>query len=363
MHLPPPHLMWRATPPPYKGKKLKFILMKTSPFYKNINKKIQCTLCERRCKLSNREQGTCKVRFNKNGKLYTLTYGRLSAIESRPIEIKPFYHYWPGSTSLTIATYSCNFSCPWCQNYHLSRSLPKGAPYTPPRAIVEKALINHDEGLCLSFQEPTLLTEYAIDLFKIGRKHKLYACYVSNGYMTIEALEALIDAGLTGLNIDIKGGKDVYKEYCGGINVYKILRNVKKALKEGVHVEIVNLVVTGVNENDIDWVIKNHLKFAGEDTPLHFTRYYPRYKFTNPATRIGLLEEAVKKAQREGIKHVYIGNVPGHRFEHTYCPECGKLLIRRFSYRILDYGIEDGKCPECGQKIKIYGRYISRDVL
>ncbi|HIH62501.1 MAG TPA: AmmeMemoRadiSam system radical SAM enzyme [Methanobacteriales archaeon] len=333
--------------------------MKTSPFYKNINEKIQCTLCERRCKLSNKEYGTCNVRFNKNGKLYTLTYGRLSAIESRPIEIKPFYHYWPGSTSLTIATYSCNFSCPWCQNYHISRSLPSG-PYTPPEAVIKKALINHDKGLCISFQEPTLLTEYAIDLFQLGRKHDLYACYVSNGYMTLEALMALVEAGLTGLNIDIKGGEEVYEKYCGGVDVYKVWRNVKKALENGVHVEIINLVITGVNEDDIDWVIENHLKFAGEDTPLHFTRYYPAYKFTNPPTSIEVLEEAVQKAQKAGINYVYIGNVPGHKFEHTYCPRCKSLLIKRSSYRIIDYRIRDNRCPECGKKIKMYPEHVIR---
>ncbi|BDH79647.1 MAG TPA: radical SAM protein [Methanothermobacter sp.] len=335
--------------------------MKTSPFYKNINEKIQCTLCERRCKLSNGEQGICRVRFNKNGKLYTLTYGRLSAMESRPIEIKPFYHYWPGSTSLTIATYSCNFSCPWCQNYQLSRNLPLGVPYTPPEAVIERTLKNLDNGLCLSFQEPTLLTEYAIDLFKLGREYGLYGCYVSNGYMTKEALYALIEAGLTGLNIDIKGGEATYKRYCDGIDVYKIWRNIKIALDSGVHVEVVNLVVTGVNEDDVDWIIENHLKFAGEDTPLHFTRYYPRYKFTNPATSIEILEKFVEKAKREGVKYVYIGNVPGHKYENTYCPGCGRLLIRRFSYRILDYGIEDSKCPWCKEKIRIYGSYIPKD--
>lgn len=238
-----------------------------------------------------------------------------------------------------------------------------GVPYTPPEAVIGKALENRDNGLCLSFQEPTLLTEYAIDLFKLGREHKLYGCYVSNGYMTKEALHALIEAGLTGLNIDIKGGEATYKEYCDKINVYKIWRNIKVALDSGVHVEVINLVVTGVNEDEIDWVIENHLKFAGEDAPLHFTRYYPRYKFTNPATSIGVLEESVEKARSEGVKYVYIGNVPGHRYENTYCPGCGKLLIRRFSYRILDYKIEGGKCPWCGQKIKIYGRYIPKDAI
>lgn len=339
------------------------MIKRRSQFYRSVGDgKVQCVLCERRCVIPPGSFGFCKARFNENGELYTLTYGNVSAVESRPIEIKPFYHYWPGSTSLTFSTWSCNFTCPWCQNYHLSRRYPSiEDSYTPPEILIKRALRSGDEGLCVSFQEPTLMTEFAIDVFKLGLKHGLYACYVSNGYITKEALNALIESGLTGFKVDVKGGPEVYEKYCGGLDVWRVWDNVRYALSKGVHVEIVNLVVTGVNEGDIDWIIENHLKYAGSETPLHFTRYYPAYKFYNPPTKVEVLEEAVKKALRSGVHYVYIGNVPAHMYEHTYCPNCREPVIKRHSYEVISYKLsEDNRCPKCGYRVKIVGKYIRK---
>ncbi|MEM3797922.1 MAG: radical SAM protein, partial [Candidatus Bathyarchaeia archaeon] len=234
-------------------------------FYERLSgDKVRCSLCERRCEISNGLSGFCKTRVNVNGELYTLVYGDISAVESRPIEIKPFFHYWPGSTALTFSTWSCNLNCMWCQNFHLSKQEPKPqkAAFHTPENIVKLALYNGDIGLCASFQEPTLLTEWTIELFKIGKEKGLkYCCYVSNGYMTLEVLKALHEAGLDGLKIDMKGDKEVYAKYCGGADVEKIWRNAREAKKMGLHVEIVNLVVRGVNddENALRWVIERHL--------------------------------------------------------------------------------------------------------
>ncbi|UCH02883.1 MAG: radical SAM protein, partial [Candidatus Bathyarchaeota archaeon] len=159
---------------------------------------VRCALCERRCIISAGQRGFCKTRLHVNNKLYTLVYGNLSAVESRPIEIKPFFHYWPGSTALTLSTWSCNFNCIWCQNHRLSKIKPnpETSRYYLLEKIVEQAIRGRNNGLCVSFQEPTLLTDWTIELFKRGRSKGLYCCFVYNGYMTLEALKLLKDAGM-----------------------------------------------------------------------------------------------------------------------------------------------------------------------
>jgi pyruvate formate lyase activating enzyme len=250
------------------------------------------------------QKGYCKTRQNVGGSLYTLVYGDLSALESRPIEIKPFFHYWPGSTALTFSTWSCNFDCPWCQNHHLSRTPPgESVRSHGPEEILAIAERNGDQGLCASFQEPTLGTEFALDLFPLGRSRELYACYVSNGYMTPEALTLLAKSGLDGLKIDLKGPPEVYRTQCGDIHVDRILRNARAARKLGIHVEIVNLVITGVNDDQpsIEWVVDQHMQFLGQDVPLHFTRYHPAHRSGMPPTPIAVLEDAVRRAERKGV--------------------------------------------------------------
>ena len=335
-------------------------------FYEKLKDgKVKCSLCERRCEIPQGSKGFCKTRMNIDGKLYTLVYGDISAIESRPIEIKPFFHYWPGSTALTFSTWSCNLNCVWCQNFHLSKIGPEPtrAIYYPPEKVVELAIHNGDTGLCGSFQEPTLLSEWAISLFKLGKAQGIrYCCYVSNGYMTLEVLKALHGAGMDGLKIDIKGNNETYEKHCGGADVEKIWRNVCEARKLGLHVEIVNLVVRDVNDDEetLRWVIETHLKEAGPETPLHFTRYFPAYKFNNPPTKVETLEKAHEIAKKAGVLYPYIGNVSGHKYESTYCPDCEEKLVRRHGYHILKYAItEDKKCPKCGTHIPITGEHIT----
>jgi len=336
-------------------------------FYEKLRDgRVKCGLCERRCEISEGLKGFCKTRVNVGGKLYTLVYGDVSAIESRPIEIKPFFHYWPGSTALTFSTWSCNFDCVWCQNFHLSKVTPKPAKaiYYSLERVVNLALESGDVGLCASFQEPTLLTEWAIQLFKLGKEKGIkYCCYVSNGYMTLEALKALCEAGMDGLKIDVKGPSETYAKYCGGADVEKVWRNAKEAKKLGLHVEVVNLVVSDVNDDEeaLRWVIEKHLDAVGPETPLHFTRYFPAYRFSNPPTKVEVLEKAYETAKKAGVLYPYIGNVSGHKYENTYCSNCGEKLVKRYGYYILKYAItEDKKCPKCGIRIPIIGQYFGK---
>jgi pyruvate formate lyase activating enzyme len=336
-------------------------------FYEKLSDgKVRCILCERRCEISPGSRGFCKTRENWNGRLYTLVYGDIAAIESRPIEIKPFFHYWPGSTALTFCTYSCNLDCVWCQNFHLSKSQPQPAKvkYYAPENIVEMALQGGDAGLCASFQEPTLLTEWAIDLFRLGKEKGIkYCCYVSNGYVTLEALKVLVNAGLDGFKIDIKGDDETYAKFCGGGDAEKVWKKATDAKQLGLHVEVVNLVVTGLNDDEqaLRWIVEKHLKHVGNETPLHFTRYFPAYKFKNPPTKVETLEKACEMAKKTGVLYPYVGNVSGHKYENTYCPNCGERLIKRYGPYTLQYRItEDKRCPRCGTQIPIVGHYMGK---
>ncbi len=292
--------------------------------------------------------------------LLTLTYGNLSALESRPIEVKPFYHYWPGSRALTFSTWSCNLACAWCQNHHLSRRAPptSGVARSQPEELVEMALDGGDRGLCASFQEPTLLYEYCLDLFPMAKKRGLYCCFVSNGYMSAEALEGLARAGLDGLKIDIKGSEEVYRSYCGGADSSVPWRRAEEARRLGLHVEVVNLLVTDLNdgEDDVRGVVEEHLRRLGPDAPLHFTRYHPAHGFRRPPTPPSRVERARELAFKAGVRFPYVGNLPGHRWESTWCPSCGRLLILRDGPRVMEYFVSSGKrCPRCSDRVPITG--------
>lgn len=328
---------------------------------------VRCRLCERLCALRPGELGECRARVNLSGKLFTLAYGNLSAIESRPIEIKPFFHYWPGSTALTFSTWSCNLDCVWCQNYSLSKTPPNAfnSRYYSPDEIVEMALKSGDEGLCASFQEPTLLTEWAARAFQLAHYRGLYACFVSNGYMTLEALHLLAEHGLDAIKIDMKGDAEVYRRYCGGVRGDGVVwRNAREAKRLGLHVEIVNLVVTDVNDDEASLrsLVRRHVKEVGVETPLHFTRYHPAYGYRKPPTKIATLELAYRIARAEGILFPYLGNVTGHPYENTYCPQCQHLLVRRYGCRLEDYRMsEDDRCSKCHFQIPITGKNVRKD--
>ncbi len=355
---------WGEPRKPVAPDVLKYETVKPSPLFESLGENVKCLVCERKCVIRPGHRGICGTRANIRGKLYTLNYGNLSALESRPIEIKPFFHFWPGSTAMTFSTWSCNLPCPWCQNWHLSKALPEPGreKYVPPERVVDYAVRVGDEGVCASFNEPLMEFEYTLDLFRKAKQRGLYTTYVSNGYMTLGALKMLIDAGLDGLKIDIKGDERVYREVLSA-SVEVPWRNAEAALKMGVHVEIVYLMVTGLSDSEevVEDVVERHLKHVGENTPLHILRYFPAYEYSEPPTPIDRIEWAWKYAQRQGIKYVYVGNVRGHPGEHTYCPRCGKPVIKRFGPYVVEYKLEsDHKCVYCGERIPIRGRYVRK---
>ncbi|MEM3712414.1 MAG: AmmeMemoRadiSam system radical SAM enzyme [Thermoproteota archaeon] len=317
-----------------------------------------CLTCERRCRIKEGSQGFCGTRVNVEGKLYTIVYGDISSISANPIEKKPFFHFHPGTLTLTVGTWSCNFTCPWCQNYEISKVQPdpRKANYISPEEFLSIAWSNGCSGTSISFNEPTLLLEYSLDLFPIAKSQGLYNTYVSNGYMTIQALEALAEAGLDAIKFDVKGDEEVYEKYCGGVKAEIVWRNARKARELGLHVEIVNLVIPRLNDDDecLKQSIEKHLKELGPDVPIHFTRYHPEYKFNAPSTPVKTLERARELAWSMGVLFPYIGNVPGHKYENTWCPQCGELLIKRFGFMVVSNRITNSNtCPKCGFKIPV----------
>lgn len=332
-------------------------------FYEQLSdKRVRCGTCERRCLVRDGKLGFCKTRKNIDGRFYTLIYGDISSISVNQIEKKPFFHFWPGSRALTIGSWSCSFTCPWCQNWGISKvpPNPEKASYVSPEEFVDVAIGKDCEGTSVSFNEPTLLLEYSLDVFPLAHEKGLYNTYVSNGYMTLDALRALSDHRMSAIKFDVKGDEKAVRKYCGA-DVEVVWRNALEARRIGMHVEMVNLVIPGVNDrDDVFREIAVRTRELAAETPLHFTRFSPAHKsvefgLTSP-TSTRTLERARMIAIDEGLKYVYIGNVAGHPYENTYCPNCGELLIKRFVFSVLEYNLtRDKACPSCGEGIPVVG--------
>jgi pyruvate formate lyase activating enzyme len=328
--------------------------------------KVRCGICERRCVIADGKRGFCMTKTNLRGRLFALTYGDISSMSENPIEKKPFYHFWPGSVALTVGSYGCNFACPWCQNWELSRTSPNvsNANYVCPEKLVEMTKNSKCSGTSFSFNEPAVsLFEYSLDVMSLARKSGLYNTYVTNLYSTPEALSAIIENGCDAFCVNIKGNNKAVREYCGADTEF-VWRNLREVRKRGRHIEIVTLVIPGVNSEDctlrsIARRIKDDL---GSSVPWHCTKYLSAYKapsFNLPEeTPVKTLERARGIGIEEGLKYVYVGNVPGHKGENTYCPNCGQLLLERIGlatkYRRINK--DDNSCSDCHNLIEISGK-------
>ncbi len=320
---------------------------------------VRCLVCERRCLLGDGRRGSCGNYANLGGKLYHSGYGKLSHLESRPIEIKPLFHYWPGSTALTYSNYGCNFYCPWCQNNEISFSWPhERARQFLPSDLVNLAKLRGDAGLSASLNEPATNFDFVLDASELAVKQGLYSMVVTNGYFTPEALRELIEAGVDGWSIDVKGCPEMAsKRVLPHVNHELVFRNAKEVLNAGGHVEMVYLVVTGANTDCFDWILDRFLEYLSEDVPLHINRYFPANRWREPPTDLKLLLELRSRALKE-LNYVYVGNVWSPDLESTYCPRCGKLLIYRL-HRAVQFGLtregEHWKCPRCGWRVPMRG--------
>jgi pyruvate formate lyase activating enzyme len=320
-------------------------------------RKIRCLTCERRCEVPPGGVGWCQTRRHQDGELKTLIYGAVSCLSCNPIEKKPLYHFYPGTLALTSGSYSCNLNCPWCQNYHISKAAPGGGQYMAPDDFVLEALTRRCQGTSISFNEPTLSLEWSLAVFQRARERGLYNTYVTNGYMTPEALHLLVEAGLDAMNVDVKGDARAVKRYCG-IDVEKVWRNCRLAREAGLWLEITTLVIPGVNDGDevLQGIASRIVVELGADVPWHITRYYPAYRFAAPPTPLHTLERAWRFGKEAGLRFIYLGNVPGtaparHRLANTYCSHCEMLLIERWSFEVTGYHLERGHCPHCGQAL------------
>ncbi|MEM5801942.1 MAG: AmmeMemoRadiSam system radical SAM enzyme [Candidatus Aenigmatarchaeota archaeon] len=320
---------------------------------------VRCNLCARRCFILKGKRGVCLVRENINNKLYTLNYGKVVALNIDPIEKKPHYHFYPGSFSLSYACGGCNWRCLFCQNWEISKmgleNKISGNDYKPEE-IVETALKNNLKIITHTYTEPTIFLEFALDIMKYASQFHLKNTFVTNGYMSEEALR-LIRKYLDAAVVDFKASGDLefHKKISLVPDVEPIFENLKLMKKFGIHIEISDLIVPKMGDNleTFRKLVKWILDELGEEVPFHILRFFPHYKMLDfPPTPIETLEKMWKEAKALGLKYVYIGNVPGHEAENTYCPNCKRILIRRFGYRVENY-LKTPERPNCNTKINV----------
>jgi pyruvate formate lyase activating enzyme len=329
---------------------------KLSPYFKPLEgKAVQCLLCPRGCVVSSGERGFCQVRENKAGKLYSLVYANPCSINIDPIEKKPFFHVLPGTRSFSLATAGCNFHCKFCQNWEISQEVPERTFNfrLPPSMAVKLAQENQCASIASTYVEPTIFFEYMYDISVLAKQKGILSVYHSNGYINPQPLHDL-SSHLGAACIDLKGFTEAfYREMSEG-SLQPVLNTIKAWRAKGVHVELVNLVIP--TKNDAMEVVKKMCLWikheVGSDVPLHFSRFYPLYKLRNlPPTPVDTLEQARATALSAGLEYVYIGNVPGHSGENTYCPSCKKTIIARRGYYILANHVVKGRCRYCGKRI------------
>lgn len=339
--------------------------VKMARFWRSIeDNRVVCNLCHRRCVIAPEAYGACGVRYNHNGILYTLVYGMLTAANPDPIEKKPLMHFNPGSHVFSISTAGCNFFCKFCQNWVLSQTRRErvyGEPYEP-EDVVRLAKYNGCQGISYTYNEPTIFYEFLYDVAKLAKKEGLFNTMVTNGYITPEAvreLGSLMDAA----TVDFKAGgnKDFYRKFMGVPDPEPIFESLLTMKKEGWWIEITNLVVPKYGDKEENtrrlarWVVEN----LGDETPFHLLRFHPDYLLQDlPPTPVETMEKLAEIAKQEGLKYVYLGNVWGHSLEHTYCPKCGTLVVRRTGFYIVEWKLnQDFKCPVCGYKLNFKGKF------
>jgi len=321
-------------------------------------KKVQCKLCNWRCLIADGKLGQCCVRRNIDGTLYSLNYDKVCSANPDPIEKKPLFHFQPGTRSFSIATMGCNFRCEFCQNWQISQAAIEngqidGEPIKPEQ-IVEGAVQSGCKSIAYTYTEPTIFMELCNDCGRLAKQRGLTNVFVSNGFMTREAIDFASD-WLNGINVDLKAfSEDYYKQLCKA-RLQPVLDTISYIARHtNIWLEITTLLVPG--ENDSEEELKKLAGFivtkAGPDVPWHISRFHPQYKYLDSVpTPLESLERAYDIGRAAGLHYVYLGNVPGAKSESTFCYKCGRTLIERIGYRIVANDIKDSRCPDCGTEI------------
>lgn len=320
---------------------------------------VQCRTCEHFCALKPGETGICGVHRNIGGTLYLVVYGEAIAVHVDPIEKKPLFHFLPRAGALSIGTYGCNFRCPFCQNWQMSqeRDFDDTRAYLGQRAtpemLVDTCLREHIPIIAYTYNEPTVFFEYTYDTAKLAHEHGIKNVYVSNGFMSREAIDMLAPY-LDGINVDLKAfTPEFYREQCGG-RLEPVKRNIAYIAQEtDIWIEITTLLIPGLNDSAAELrAMAEWLAAVDRDMPWHVTAFHPDYKMHDrPRTGPRSLSRAYEAGKEAGLRYVYVGNVPDADRESTYCPECGQRLISRQWYYVEELWRERGVCPRCGTAI------------
>ena len=324
--------------------------------------KVRCRLCSFRCLIGAGKLGHCSVRKNLGGKLYSLNYHKVCATNVDPIEKKPMYHFQPGSRSFSIATVGCNFRCEFCQNWQISQAaLETGqidGEAIAPQQIVDAAVRSGCKSIAYTYTEPTIFMELCHDCARPAKERGFANVFVSNGYMTREAIDFAAD-WLDGINVDLKAFHDDYYQKLCGARLAPVLDSIAYIARQTkIWIEITTLLLPGQNDSEeelkklADWLVRE----AGPDVPWHISRFYPQYKYTDSEpTPLESLQRAGEIGKTAGLHYVYLGNVPGTDGENTYCYKCHTKLIGRTGYRITTNQVRNSKCPNCGTEIAGFG--------
>lgn len=321
-------------------------------YYEKLpDRKIKCVLCPRQCVIDDLERGYCGVRENRGGTYYTLVYGKVVSAHVDPIEKKPLFHVVPSATAFSLATAGCNVFCKFCQNWEISQARPEQIPYTEisPARVAEIARSKQCPLIAYTYNEPVIFTEFMHDIAREAAVAGVRSVMISNGFIQTKPLQDLCKV-LHAVKIDLKAFSErFYKELVSG-QLRPVLDSLVTLRRENMWTEIVYLVIPGQNDGreELTALCKWIRQELGADVPLHFTRFYPQYRLANlPPTPVATLTMAREIGLASGLHYVYTGNIPGDPGEHTYCPGCQTVLVRRFGFSVLENKIRDNRCPTC----------------
>lgn len=334
------------------------------------NGAVRCHICQWRCKIMPGKSGVCRMRKNVEGVLYVLNYAQVSSVAIDPIEKKPLFHFYPGTTVYSLGTWGCNFHCRHCQNWQISfgteEDISEASRELPAQRAIDLTAAHRCAGIAWTYNEPAIWFEYTLDCAKLAKPKRLYTVYVTNGFITPEALDT-IGPYLDAYRVDIKGFSDEFYRKIAKVSLWKgILEVAIRAKKKwDMHIEVVTNIIPTLNDSESElesiacWIRDS----LGELTPWHVTRFYPHHMMSDlPPTPIKTLENAAEIGKRVGLQFIYIGNVPGHRGENTVCYSCGTAVVRRWGYQTEMKKLSGSRCANCGAELNFRSYFYNRNI-